>query len=103
MIARATQRCARLAQHHRLRIEPAALIEQPAEPAAVVAVLLDRVLVVDAGDEPLVGDEEQRHARRFVDAAALRLDDAVLDLIAHAEAVAAADRVGLEQQRDRVA
>ena len=44
----------RLAQHHRLRIEPAALVEQPAEPAAVVAVLLDRVLVVDAGDEPLV-------------------------------------------------
>ena len=53
----------RLAQHHGLRIEPAALIEQPAEPAAVVAVLLDRVLVVDAGDQPLVGDEEQRHAR----------------------------------------
>ena len=91
-----------LAQHHRLRIEPAALIEQPAEPAAVVAVLLDRVLVVDAGDEPLVGDEEQRHAGRLVDAAALGLDDAVLDLIAHAEAVAAADRVGLEHQLHRI-
>ena len=75
-----------LAQHHRLRIEPAALIEQAAEPAAVVAVLLDRVLVVDAGDEPLVGDEQQRHAGRLVDAAALGLDDAVLDLVAHAEA-----------------
>ena len=36
---------------------------------------------------------------RLVDAAALRLDDPVLDLIAHAEAVAAADRVGLEHQR----
>ena len=88
----------RLAQHHRLRVEPAALVEQPAEPAAVVAVLLDGVLVVDAGDQPLVGDEEERHAGRFVDAAALGLDDAVLDLVAHAEAVAAADRVGLEHQ-----
>ena len=87
-----------LAQHHRLRIEPAALVEQPSEPAAVIAVLLDRVLVVDAGDEPLVGDEEQRHARRLVDAAALGLDDPVLDLIAHAEAVAAADAVGFEHQ-----
>ena len=31
--------------------------------------------------------------------AALGLDDAVLDLVAHAEAVAAADRVGLDHQR----
>jgi hypothetical protein len=46
-MARATQRCARLAQHQALRVEPAALVEQPAEAAAVVAVLLDRVLVVD--------------------------------------------------------
>ena len=40
----------RLAQHQRLRIEPAALVQQAAETAPVVAVLLDRVLVVDAGD-----------------------------------------------------
>ena len=39
---------------------------------------------------------------RFVDAAALGLDDAVLDLVAHAEAVAAADAVGLEEQLDRI-
>ena len=39
---------------------------------------------------------------RLVDAAALRLDDAVLDLVAHAEAVAAADRVGLEDERHGV-
>jgi hypothetical protein len=44
-----------------------------------------------AGDQPLVGDVQQRHARRLVDAAALGLDDAVLDLVAHAQAVAAAD------------
>ena len=35
---------------------------------------------------------------RLVDAAALRVDDAVLDLVAHAEAVAAADRVRLEEE-----
>ena len=83
-------------------IEPAALIEQAAELAAVLAVLLDGVLVVNAGDEALVGDEEQRHAGRLVDAAALGLDDAVLNLVAHAQAVAAADAVGFEQQLDGV-
>ena len=92
-----------VAQHHRLRVEPAPLVQQPPQAAAVVAVLLDRVLVVDAGDEALVRGEQQRHARRLVDAAALRFDDAVLDLVAHAEAVAAADRVGFEHQRDVVA
>ena len=92
----------RFAQHHRLRIEPAALVEQPAEAAAHVAVLLDGVLVVDAGDQALVGDEEQRHAGRFVDAAALGFDDAVLDLVGHAEAVASADGVGFENQIDGV-
>src|SRR5436190_14879419 len=87
----------RLAQHHRLRIEPAPLVEEAAEPPAVVAVLLDGVFVVDAGNQPLVGDEQEREAGRLVDAAALRFDDPVLDLVAHAEAVAAADPVGLHQ------
>ena len=90
------------AEHDGLGVEPAALVEQAAELAAVVAVLLDGVLVVDAGDEALVGDEEQREAGRLVDAAALGFDDAVLDLVAHAEAVAAADAVGFEQQLDGV-
>ena len=40
-------------------------------------------------------------AGALVDAAALGLDDAVLDLVAHAEAVAPADRVGLHHQVDR--
>jgi hypothetical protein len=34
-----------------------------------------------------VGDVQQRHARRLVDAPALRFDDAVLDLVTGAEAV----------------
>ena len=91
-----------LAQHQRLGIEPPPLIEQPAEPHAADAVLLDGVFVVDAGDEAFIGDVQQRHARRFVDAAALGLDDPVLDLVAHAEAMSAADGVGLEEQRDGI-
>ena len=38
---------------------------------------------------------------RLVDAAALGLDDAVLDLVAHAQAVAAADAVGFQEQLDQ--
>jgi hypothetical protein len=57
------------AQHHGLRIEPPALVEQTAELPAVLAVLLDGVFIVDAGDEPLVGNEQQCHPRRLVDAA----------------------------------
>ena len=91
-----------LAQQHRLRIEPAALIQVAPEPPAVVAILLDRVFVVDAGDQPLVGDEQQRHARRLVDAAALGFDDPILDLIAHAEAVTSADRVRFEDERHEI-
>ena len=92
----------RLAQHQALRVEPAALVQQLAQAAAVAAVLLDRVFVVDAGDQALVGDVQQRHARGLVDAAALGLDDAVLDLVTHAQAVASADAVGFVKQRDRV-
>ena len=67
-----------LAEHQRLRVEPAALIEQTAEAAAVLPILLDSVLVVNAGDQALVGDEQQGMPapRRC---AALGLDDAVFD------------------------
>ena len=46
--------------------------------------------------------KQQRHAGRLVDAAALRLDDAVLDLVGHAEPVAPADRVRLHHEVDTV-
>jgi hypothetical protein len=62
----------------------------------------DRVLVVDRVEQPLVGDEQQRHAGRLVDAARLRLDDPVLDLVGHAEAVPTADGVRLADQGHRV-
>ena len=52
--------------------------------------------------EPLVGDVQQRQPGRLVDAAALGLDNPVLDLVAHAQAVASADAVGFEHQLDRV-
>jgi hypothetical protein len=57
---------------------------------------------VNAGDEALVGDEEQGEAGRLVDAAALGLDDAILNLVGHAEAVAAADAIGFEKKFDGV-
>ena len=57
---------------------------------------------MDAGEEALVGDEEEGEAGGLVDAAGLGFDDAVFDLVAHAEAVAAADCVGCEQEGDGV-
>ena len=92
----------RLAHHQRLRVEPAPLVEQPAELAALVVVVGHGVLVVDRVEQPLVGGEEQRHPGRLVDAARLGLDDPVLDLVGHAQAVAAADRVGLQHEGDVV-
>jgi hypothetical protein len=55
---------------------------------------------VDAGDEALVSDKEQGEARSLVDAAGFGFNNAVLNLIGHAEAVAAADAVGFEEQVD---
>jgi hypothetical protein len=57
---------------------------------------------VDRVEQPLVGDPEQPHRRRLVDAAGLGLDDPVLDLVRHAQAVPAPDHVGLVHQRHRV-
>src|SRR6185503_20442022 len=91
------------AQHHGLRIEPPPLVQQPSETAAIVAVLFDGVLVVGAGNEPLVGDKQQRKAWRLVNAAALRFDDPILDLVAHSEAMAPANPVRLEDQLDWIA
>src|ERR1700684_4708732 len=44
------------AQHQRLRIEPAPLIEQSAQPQSADAILFDGLLVVDAGGQELSGD-----------------------------------------------
>ncbi len=57
------------AQHHGLGVEPAALVEQAAQLQAVDAVLLNGVFIVDAGDQALVSNVQQGHARGFVDAA----------------------------------
>ena len=98
----ATQRWAALAKHEGLGVEPAALVEEAAKFATVFAVLLEGVFVVDAGEQALVGEEEEGEARGLVDAAGFGFDDAVFDLVAHAEAVAAADAVGFEQELDEV-
>ena len=65
-------------------------------------VLLNRVFVVDTGDQTLVGNVQKGHTRGFVDAAALGFDDAVFDLIAHAQAVTTANAVGFHHQFDRI-
>ena len=57
---------------------------------------------MDRRDEALVGDVQQGEARRLVDAAALGLDDPVLDLVAHPEAVAPTDLVGPHDEVDLV-
>ena len=90
-----------LAHHQALRVEPAALVEQPAELAALGVVVGQGVLVVHGVEQALVGDVQQGHARRLVDAARLGLDDPVLDLVGHADAVPAADRVDLVDERQR--
>jgi hypothetical protein len=92
----------RLAQHERLRVEPAALVHEAPEPTALGVVIRDGVLVVDRVQQPLVRDVEQGHSRGLVDASALRLDDAILDLVRDTEPVATADRVGLEHEGHRV-
>src|SRR5690606_38892720 len=83
----------RLAQHERLRVEPAALVHETAEAAALVVVVRDSVFVVDRVEQALVGDVEEGHAGGLVESTALGLDDAVLDLVARAEAVTATDAV----------
>uniref|UniRef100_E6PZX3 Uncharacterized protein n=1 Tax=mine drainage metagenome TaxID=410659 RepID=E6PZX3_9ZZZZ len=57
------------AKHDGLGVEPATLVEEAAKLASVFAVLLDGVFIVNASDEALVGDEEQRKAGCLVDAA----------------------------------
>src|SRR5215472_9958809 len=89
-------------EHDRLGVKPAALVEQAAEFAAVVAVLLDGVLVVDAGDEAFVSDKEQGKARGLIYAAALGLNDPVFDLVGHSQAMSAADAVGFQKKLDGV-
>src|SRR5262249_24826439 len=86
----------RLLDEVRFRVVPTAFVEESSEAAAERRVLVERILVVDRREKALVRDVEQRHAWRFVDAAALGLDDPVLDLVAVAEAVTSADRVRLE-------
>ena len=55
-----------------------------------------------AADQAFVSRVQQGHARCFVNAAAFRFDDAVFDLVAHAQAVATANFVGFEEHVDRV-
>ena len=53
-------------EHDCLAVEPTALVEIAAELDAVDAVLLDRVFIVNAGDETFVADEESAMPGGFV-------------------------------------
>ena len=46
---------------------------------------------------------QQRHPGGFINAAALRFDDTVFDLIAHAESMAAADPISFQHQLNVIA
>src|ERR1019366_1558138 len=90
------------AEHDGLGVEPAALVEEAAELAAIVAVLLDGVFVVNASDEALVGDEEKGEAGGLVDAAGFGFNNSIFNLVGHAEPMAATDAIGFEKKLDRV-
>ena len=88
--------------HEGLGVEPAAFVEEASQSSSFVSVVLDGAFIVDGVYESLVGDEKKGHTGGFVDAPALGFDDSVLDLVAAAEAVPAADFVGLENHGDLV-
>ncbi len=48
-------------------------------------------------EQPLVDDVKHRHPGSLVDAAALRVDDPILDLVAHPQPMASTDRVQLSE------
>jgi hypothetical protein len=85
------------AQHDGLRIKPAALVEQATQLSTVVAAFLNGVFVVDADDQPLVGDAQQGQAGGLVNVGNLGFDDAIFDLVAHAQTVAATNAVDLQK------
>ena len=78
------------------------MVQQAAQFAAVVAVLLDGVFVVNACDQTLVSNEQQSQARRFVNAAALGFNDAVFNLVAHAQTMTAANSIGFQNEFNRI-
>ena len=65
--------------------------------------MFDRILVVDACDQSFIGDEQQRQTGCLVNAAAFGLDDAVFDLVAHAQPMTSANAVGFHDQRHQIA
>jgi len=70
-----------------------------AELAAVVAVLLDGVFVVNAGDEALVGDEEQREAKLLLQILQ-QVDDLRLNRdVERRDRLVADDQFGLGRER----
>ena len=74
------------------------MVQQATQAQTVDAVLLDGVFVVDAADQALVSDVQQGHAWGFVNATRFGFDDAVFNLVRHAQAMTAANAVGFQNQ-----
>src|SRR5690606_6839462 len=89
-------------QHDGLWIEPTALVQQTTQTQTVDAVLFNGVFVVNTRYQTLVSNVQQSHAGGFVNATALGFDDAVFDLVAHAQTMTAADAVRFQHQFHRV-
>ncbi len=58
---------------------------------------------MNTGNQPLVSDEQERHTRRFVNTAALGLDNTVFNLVAHAQTVTPTNTIGLHDQFNGIA
>lgn len=86
------------AKHDGLRVKPAALVKQTAESETVDAPLLNRVFVMNTGHKTIKRNVKKRHSRGFIDAAALRFNNTVFNLIAHAQTVTAANAVGFKHE-----
>src|SRR5690606_949085 len=88
--------CERVLQEHAFWVEPAAFIEQSSQTSTERVVLVESVFVVDGRKQALVPNMEQRHARRFVDATAFGVNDAIFNLITHPETMTTSHLVGFE-------
>ncbi len=66
-------------------------------------ILLNGVFVVNTGQQTLVSDVQQCHSGGFINTAAFCFNDAVFNLVAHTQAVTAADAVCFQHHLNIIA
>ena len=89
-------------KHDGLRIKPTTLVEQATQADTIDAILLNRIFIVNSGDQTFISDMKQSHPRGFINTAALCFDNTVFNLIAHAQTVTSANRVGFIHKGDMI-